>query len=174
MANERKYRFKWEDMIGVNLDEARPGLGPATRMEVYRLFQFTLRDVLEAHYGTEAADSLFREAGVIAGKAFFDKFLNDAKDTGSLVNKIQESFATLGIGIFRVETAKQDNSHFVFTVSEDLDCSGLPDISDVVCVYDEGFIKGILEKFSGKAFDVREVDCWCSGERTCRFEAKIT
>ena len=173
MGNERKYAFKWEDMIGVDLDEARPGLGPSTRMEVYRLFQFTLRDVLEKHCGTEMADNLFREAGVIAGNAFFDKFLSDAEDTGSLVKKIQETFVVMGIGVFRVESAKEDNSHFIFTVSEDLDCSGLPDIAEVVCVYDEGFIKGILEKFSGKIFNVREIDCWCTGERTCRFEANI-
>jgi predicted hydrocarbon binding protein len=76
------------------------------------------------------------------------------------------------MGIFRVESAAGDNSNFIFTVDEDLDCSGLPDTSDVVCVYDEGFIRGILESFSGKGFDVREIDCWCTGARTCRFEAK--
>ena len=173
MQNERKYLFKWEEMIGVNLDEARSALGPSTRMEVYRLFQFTLRDVLEAHYGTEAADNLFREAGLLAGKAFYDKFLSGVSDIGSLVKKIQEIFPVMGIGIFRVESAKEDNSHFIFTVSEDLDCSGLPDISDVVCVYDEGFIKGILDQYSGKVYNVKEIDCWCSGDRTCRFEAKI-
>jgi predicted hydrocarbon binding protein len=128
--------------------------------------------VLEQHYGTEMADSLFREAGVMAGKAFYDKFLSNVSDAASLASKIQDSFNALGIGIFRVESAKDDNSHFVFTVDEDLDCSGLPDTSDVVCVYDEGFIQGILESFSEKNFSVREIDCWCTGSRTCRFEAK--
>lgn len=55
---------------------------------------------------------------------------------------------------------------------EDLDCSGLSDTSDVICIYDEGFIQGILESFSGKGFNVRGIDCWCIGSRTCRFEAK--
>jgi len=71
-----------------------------------------------------------------------------------------------------VENAAEDNSHFILTVEEDLDCSGLPDTSDVVCVYDEGFIQGILESFSGNGFNVKEIDCWCTGARTCRFEAK--
>jgi predicted hydrocarbon binding protein len=129
--------------------------------------------VLEQHYGTETADELFREAGVMAGKAFFEKFLSGANDTASLAAKIQEAFTQLGIGIFRVESAENDNSRFIFTVDEDLDCSGLPDTSDVVCVYDEGFIQGVLESFSGKGFNVREIDCWCTGSRTCRFEAKV-
>jgi predicted hydrocarbon binding protein len=170
--SERKYQFVWEDTVGADMQVARPALGPTTRVEVYRLFQFTLRDILEQHYGTEQADALFREAGVLAGHAFFDKFLNDAKDISSLANKVQESFKALGIGIFRVETADTNASHFVFTVDEDLDCSGLPDTSDVICVYDEGFIQGVLESFSGKGFNVREIDCWCTGSRTCRFEAK--
>jgi uncharacterized protein len=174
MKNERKYHFNWDNTVGADMKLARPSLGSGTRVEVYRLFQFTLRDVLEQHYGTEMADSLFREAGLMAGKAFFDKFLSDAKDVSKLVAKIQDSFNAFGIGIFRVENAAEDNSHFIFTVEEDLDCSGLPDTSDVVCVYDEGFIQGILESFSGMNFDVREIDCWCTGARTCRFEAKRT
>jgi len=174
MENQRKYQFDWDNTVGADMKLARPSLGPSTRVEVYRLFQFTLRDVLEQRYGAETADNLFREAGVMAGKAFFDQFLHDARDVSSLVTAIQNSFNALGIGIFRVETAAGDNSHFIFTVEEDLDCSGLPDTADVICVYDEGFIQGILESFSGRGFDVREVDCWCTGARTCRFEAKGT
>jgi predicted hydrocarbon binding protein len=98
--------------------------------------------------------------------------LSDAKDISTLASKVQESFQALGIGIFRVETADTNGSHFIFTVDEDLDCSGLPDTADVICVYDEGFIQGVLESFSGKGFNVREIDCWCTGSRTCRFEAK--
>jgi predicted hydrocarbon binding protein len=170
--DKRKYKFSWEDTVGADMQIARPSLGPNTRIETYRLFQFTLRDILEQKYGTEATDTIFREAGVLAGKSFFDKFLSDASDVASLANKIQESFNRFGIGIFRVEDAAADGRHFIFTVDEDLDCSGLPDTSDVICVYDEGFIQGILESFSGKGFDVREIDCWCTGSRTCRFEAK--
>ncbi|MCC8180922.1 MAG: 4-vinyl reductase, partial [Planctomycetes bacterium] len=47
------------------------------------------------------------------------------------------------------------------------------DTSEQICVYDEGFIKGILDSYTGMDFSVREIDCWCSGERTCRFEAKL-
>jgi predicted hydrocarbon binding protein len=169
---KRKYQFCWDETIGADMQVARPHLGPSTRVETYRLFQFSLRDILEQHYGTEMADTLFREAGVLAGKSFFEKFLSGATDLPSLAGKIQKSFNDLGIGIFRVESSSSDGEHFVFTVDEDLDCSGLPDTADVICVYDEGFIKGVLESFSGKGFDVREIDCWCTGSRTCRFEAK--
>jgi len=169
----RKYKFDWDTAIGGDMQLARPSLGPNTRVEVYRLFQFTLRDILEQRYGTDKVDELFREAGIMAGRAFFSKFLCDAADTSELAAKIQTFFQTLGIGIFLVEDASEDNSHFIFTVEEDLDCSGLPDTSDVICVYDEGFIQGVLESFSGKGFTVREIDCWCTGARTCRFEAKI-
>jgi uncharacterized protein len=39
-------------------------------------------------------------------------------------------------------------------------------------VYDEGFISGILKAYSGRDFRVREVDCWATGDRVCRFDVK--
>ena len=58
------------------------------------------------------------------------------------------------------------------TVSEDFDCSGLPEQGRQICPYDEGLIAGLLESFTGSAFKVKEVDCWCTGDRTCRFTAE--
>ena len=77
----------------------------------------------------------------------------------------------LGIGIFRVESIDLDTLSFTLNVEEDLDCSGLPDSNDQICVYDEGFIQGILESYTGTKFKDREIDCWCTGARTCRFNA---
>lgn len=169
----RKYRFEWE-LLGGNFTEARPFLGAITNLEVYRLFQFTLRDLLEQRFGTEVADDLFRSAGVMAGRAFFAKYLSSAKDVGELASMIQSRFREMAIGIVRFEDVDLDNMTFQLTVDEDLDCSGLPDTNDQICVYDEGLIKGILEAFTGKEFTVNEIDCWCSGERTCRFKAVLS
>jgi predicted hydrocarbon binding protein len=173
MEEQRKYKFDWDSSIGADMASARPNLGPNIRIEVYRLFQFTLRDILEQNYGTEKTDTLFREAGFMAGNAFYQKYLGDAKDTAGFLHKTQDYFNRVGKGILRVETAEEDNSHFILTVDEDLDCSGLPDMDDVICVYDEGFFKGLLESFSGKKYDVKETDCWCTNARTCRYEAKV-
>ncbi len=30
----------------------------------------------------------------------------------------------------------------------------------------------LFSEYTGKDFSAREVDCWCSGDRFCRFEAK--
>ena len=69
MENNRKYVFSWE-LLG-NIDEGRPHLGNQTRLEVYRLMQFCFRDVIEKNYGTEAADTIFYEAGYLAGREFY-------------------------------------------------------------------------------------------------------
>jgi hypothetical protein len=73
----------------------------------------------------------------------------------------------------RVEKADLEQGVFVLTVSEDLDCSGLPELDYEICVYDEGFIAGVMESFTGESFKVKEIDCWCTGDRTCRFTAEI-
>jgi predicted hydrocarbon binding protein len=168
---QRKYEFSW-DIIGPDFDIARPSMGPLLHIAVYRLLQFTMRDILEQRYGTEAADKLFFDAGTLAGRAFYQKFCSEARDVGDLVKMIEARFRELGMGIFRVEVADPAAGTFTFVVDEDLDCSGLPDTDDHVCIYDEGFIKGILDSYTGECYDVREIDCWCSGARTCRFGAQ--
>jgi signal transduction histidine kinase len=75
------------------------------------------------------------------------------------------------VGVIRIEKADIELGEFVLTVSEDLDCSGLPELDYEICVYDEGFIAGLMESFTGKKFKVKEIDCWCTGDRTCRFTA---
>ena len=134
--------------------------------------QFTLRDVLERHFGPDAADDLFREAGHLAGMEFYGNVVGKQPDPGVFVQRLQHSLKEMGVGLLRMENADLDEWKFVLTVSEDLDCSGLPETGHGVCVYDEGFLAGLLEAFSGRKFTVREIDCWCTGDRTCRFSAE--
>ena len=166
---ERKYEFSW-DLLG-DLELGRPNLGKETRVEVYRLMQYTLRDILESRFGTEMADELFYAAGKTAGNAFYEHLLKGAEDVGAFVKKLQVALKELKIGILRIESMSDDAEKIVMTIDEDLDCSGLPETDFEVCVYDEGFISGILENFTGKSYLVKEIDCWCTGDRTCRFTA---
>jgi predicted hydrocarbon binding protein len=61
--------------------------------------------------------------------------------------------------------------NFTLTVAEDLDCPGLQTSDEIIGTCDEGFISGLLSEYTGKNFNAKEVDCWCSGDRVCRFEA---
>jgi predicted hydrocarbon binding protein len=169
---DRKYQFSWELLGDISL--GRPNLGPTTRLEVYRLMQGTFRDVLEQHYGTDVADQIFYESGKLAGEHFYKNVLGDISNYEQLVSSLQEALQSMGIGVLRVEQSDLDNGAFVFSIEEDLDCSGLPELDYEICTYDEGFIAGLLEHFTGKNFEVKEVDCWCTGDRTCRFEANIS
>jgi len=169
---DRKYAFMW-DLLG-DIELGRPNLGSFTRIEVYRLMQYTLRDVIEAKLGTDATDEIFYEAGKMAGFAFFEHFLAGTKDVGEFARKLQSVLKEMKIGVLRIESMTEGAEKLILTVDEDLDCSGLPEIGDEVCVYDEGFIAGILENFTGKSYHVKEIDCWCTGNRTCRFTADLT
>ena len=172
MSN-RKYAFSWA-LIG-DIETARPNLGPTLRLEVYRLMQFCFRDILEDRYGTEEVDKIFYEAGSLAGRNFYEHVLTPKPESfNDLVIRLQDLLTEFGVGILRVEEAAFDTLTFTLSVSEDLDCSGLPDLGYEICIYDEGFLAGILESFTGRPFKVKEVDCWCTNERTCRFAARAT
>ncbi|MCL2768055.1 MAG: 4-vinyl reductase, partial [Synergistaceae bacterium] len=88
------------------------------------------------------------------------------------VKRLQEALKEMKIGILRLESMTPDARKLVITVDEDVDCSGLPELDYEICIYDEGFISGILENFTGSEYVVKEVDCWCTGDRTCRFSAE--
>jgi len=168
---QRKYVFNWE-LLG-DIATARPYLGPNTRVEVYRLMQFCFRDVIERQLGTEQADQIFYAAGKLAGEQFYRNMLKPAENLNDFVQQLQEALKEMGIGILRVEKADAEIGEFVLTVSEDLDCSGLPELDYEICTYDEGFFAAIMESFTGKNVIVKEVDCWCTGDRTCRFSATV-
>lgn len=167
---ERKYRFSW-DLLG-DIAKGRPNLGLNTRLEVYRLMQYSFRDVIEQYVGTEQTDRIFFEAGKLAGEEFCKKLFADITDFNQFIKKLQEALRDMGIGILRIEEADLEKGTLVLTVSEDLDCSGLPELGYETCTYDEGFIAGLLENFTGIPFKVKEIDCWCTGDRTCRFTAE--
>lgn len=170
MADTRRYKFDWS-LLG-DVEVGRPNLGPLTSVKNYRLMQFSIRDILEDRLGTEFADTVFYDAGKLAGQAFAEEMIGPVSSVSEFVQRLTAVLAEQTIGVLRVEQAEADASHFVLTVSEDLDCSGLPITGFDVCVFDEGFISALLEWGTGAPFDVKEIDCWCTGDRTCRFEAR--
>jgi len=170
MKEKQRYKFSW-NLIG-DIANGRPNLGNKTRLEVYRLMQFTFRDVMEQQVGIEKTDIIFHEAGRLAGREFYANMLTPTKGFNEFLSQLQRVLEELGIGILRVEKTDLENGELVLTVSEDLDCSGLPELDFEICTYDEGFISSLLECFFGVPFHVKEIDCWCTGDRTCRFSAK--
>ena len=167
MFKSEFYRFSWKDLG--DIEAGRPNLGNLMNVAVYRLMQYTLRDVLNRHLSVEKATELLREAGKLAGTEFCANVLDQSLPFNGFVADLQEKLLSLKIGVMRVEKSDLEKMEFILTVDEDLDCSGLPLADETVCEYDEGFIAGVLEAYTGREFDAREIDCWASGERTCRF-----
>lgn len=163
--------FDW-GLLG-DIDLGRPNLGSTMPVVVYRLMQFTLRDNMIKQFGVKKADEIFYQAGKVAGQEVYKNLVNETDDFNNFVSQIQSILKNLGIGVLRIEKADLNNLNFLLTVSEDLDCSGLPVCEEEICVYDEGFIAGLLLEQTGREFMVKEIDCWCSGDRVCRFEAKV-
>ncbi len=163
-------RFSW-DKLG-NIAEGRENLGLDMPVMVYRLMEYSVNHVLHELYGAEQAEEVFRRAGHLAGMEYAKNELPLDAEPGAFVAALHKSLADLKVGILRMEHADFEKGEFTITVHEDLECSGLPATNEVVCCYDEGFIAGVLEAYAGTPFFVREVDCWASGERVCRFRGR--
>ena len=164
-------KFLWEDLG--DLERGRPNLGLSVPVLVYRLLQYTFRDVMITELGVDKTNDIIIKAGRLAGRQFCENMLDRELDFNEFVSQLQQVLKEQAIGILRVEKIDLENMRFTLTVAEDLDCSGLPNTDEVVCQYDEGFIAGIMEVYTGKSFHAKEIDCWASGDRVCRFDVRL-
>lgn len=163
--------FIWNNLG--NIKEGRGDLGEDVPVLVYRLMQYTMLDVLSKKFGRESANDMIRAAGHLAGTEFARNVLDLNVDFNTFVSNLQKTLQEYKIGILRMEEFNNGTGDITLTVGQDLDCSGLPVSNENVCDYDEGFIAGILELYTGKPYSVREIDCWASGDRVCRFKGSV-
>jgi len=168
--DKKHEEFTWDNLGDIK--EGRGDLGEAMPVLVYRLLQFTMLDVLSKAHGSQQANEYFRQAGFLAGFEFAKNTQDLTLEFDAFFAALQKSLQDLKIGILRMEAFEPDTGHITLTVAQDLDCSGLPITNENVCIYDEGFIAGIFKAYTGKDYNVREVDCWASGDRVCRFVGK--
>ncbi|KIH75972.1 hypothetical protein SAMN05660860_02801 [Geoalkalibacter ferrihydriticus] len=167
MFQDKAYRFKWADLG--DIEKGRPNLGNMTNVAVYRLMHFSTREVLIENFGVEKTNQLLFQSGKLAGQEFCRNLLNVNASLSDFIAELYETLLKLKVGILRVEKSDPNSMHLVVTVSEDLECSGLPVTGATVCDYDEGFLAGVLGVYLNKEFSVKEIDCWSTGDRTCRF-----
>lgn len=159
-------------MLGV--EDGRPNLGTKVDLELYRLMHFTLRDVLENRFGRKVTDEVLFAAGKLAGDEFYAHYIEPVADLDEFIKKTQQVLKEKNIGILKIEEDLLDEGKVLLTIDEDLDCSGLPETDYETCIYDEGFISALFEQFTKKKWRAKEIDCWCTGARTCRFIVKET
>lgn len=168
---KKSYTFEWNDLGDISF--GRPNLGQFTTVEIYRLMHLTMRSTIFKEFGEERTRDIFQKAGKLAGIEFCKNKLNIQQGLNDFIADLHQKLINLSIGILKIEKADIENMSFTLTISEDLDCSGLPVYGETVCDYDEGFIAGIFLVYTGKEFNVKEIDCWSTGDRTCRFTVNL-
>lgn len=163
--------LSWDAIFCV--EEGRKKLGEQMPVSVYRMFEYSMRNALTQMYGKESMIKVFRMAGEEAGQEFYKRYLDGDLMLNDFLAQLQQKLLEYSFGMLRVEKFDVQTGHAVLTVSEDLDCSGLPVSGETVCNYDEGFIAGILKAYTQKDYVVTEVDCWATGDTVCRFDARV-
>ena len=154
-------------------DGSRGNLGKDIPVTVYRLLEYSLREQLLRQFGKETQVQVFQDAGFRAGVYFAENMLNLKLPVNAFISDLQNKMEEFRIGVLRIEEMDPETGRLVLTVAEDADCSGMPLLGDTVCNYDEGFLAGVLTTYTGKKYTAKEIDCWATGDRLCRFRAEI-
>ncbi|MDO4460684.1 MAG: 4-vinyl reductase [Clostridia bacterium] len=163
---------KFEDYLDFD-DEGRLNLGDTLPVVVYRMLEFSLKEVLRDQLGKDMQVELFRKAGRRAGEYFAQHLLDVTLPVDDFIRELQDKMQEMKIGVLRIEDINEVSGKVILTIAEDADCSGLPVLGETVCNYDEGFLAGILSSYTGKNYDATEIDCWATGDRVCRFCAEV-
>jgi len=170
-ATKEHRTFNWGSLGDIK--EGRGDLGEEMPVVLYRLLQYTMVDAISQELGLERANLFLYKAGYLAGEEFAKNILDTTLEFDVFIAHLQETLRTLKVGVMRMEFFNPDTGEIIITIAEDLDCSGLPVTGDAVCVYDEGFIAGILFIYTKKEYSVKEIDCWATGDRVCRFRGVV-
>jgi len=137
------------EVIVGSLKEA---VGKKDRAEVFRN---TVR--LLGYALLKVSPHLFKRVGFEVGYALgYD---------GAGLEDLAELWVRLGLG----ETSCSRDE---MVVEECYFCSGLPNIGQTYCRFDEGLIAGFLTRSVGGRFEVRERRCWGTGDELCEFVVK--
>ena len=169
--NRKDSGFVQQEKLIDKLQRGRINMGDVIPVGIYRLFESSMKEALDKLLGEDTCVEAFREAGRIAGGKLYQEYLREASSTVELLTMLKSLFLELKLGIVRIESVQKDEE-IILTISEDLDCSGLPVVGETVCHYDEGFLEGILQAHSNRNYEAIEVDCWAKGDRVCRFDIK--
>ncbi|MCL2678587.1 MAG: 4-vinyl reductase, partial [Clostridiales bacterium] len=81
--------FSWE-MLG-DVGSGRENLGASMPVLVYRLFQYTMRDVLNKEFGAKVGIDIFRKAGELAGSEFAKNVLDLTAPLNKFISELQGS-----------------------------------------------------------------------------------
>lgn len=168
--SEEHNDFSWASLGDIKL--GRENLGDLMPVSVYRLFSYTLRAVLTEELGVEKTSEFYRKAGLLAGRELCKNLIDKKQELSTFFSQLQSLLKDLKVGILKIEKENLENMEFYIVIEEDLDCSGLPISGETVCEYDEGFLAGVFNEFTGKDFTAEEIDCWATGDRVCRFIVK--
>lgn len=168
-SNIKKYAFDWQ-LIG-DIEMGRPTLGQMVSVEAVRLMLLSIKGVLESYQDAQYAEDMIKKSGRQTGLAFYERHFAENLEPEAFIGKLQRLLQCMGIGLINVEYSVNEGAQIVITLDEDVECSGLPITNSEMCHYTSGVISGLLEGYYKSAYQVDELDCWCSGDRTCRFKA---
>lgn len=171
--SEENDKFDWKFIGDINF--GRPTLGEYTSVAIYRLMLYSIRNILIAKFGKEESEKIILEAGKAAGYAFFDNILSEYKhlNINDFLAQLERFLISFRVCILKLDKIDLNNSFFTLSVKEDIDCSGLQNFGETVCAFNEGFIAAIFSAYMGKNFIAKEIECWCNGDRVCKFEISL-
>ncbi len=171
LFDEETNEFDWQSIGDIN--NGRQNLGEDMPVFLFRLFQYNIKNELLKYHDKETVSKILRDTGRSAGVAFAKKLLNLDLPTEDFLDNVSKVFNQCKIANVRIEDVNNETGEITLAVYDDVSCSGVPVTGETVCKYDEGVLEGIFQTYSNKNYYVKEIDCWATGAKICRFNAKI-
>ena len=119
LANRSKITL--EDYLGYNCS-GRGNLGEDVPVFVYRMLEYSLKEILSETYGKDVQAELFRKAGFKAGTFFARKMLDTGLEFNAFVAQLQQKLQEMKIGVMRIEELDLERGRLLWASGAGRDC----------------------------------------------------
>jgi predicted hydrocarbon binding protein len=151
----------------------RETFGDHMPVALYRLMQTSFLATIEEDGGREAARATLKRAGYISGEKLVESLLDLTLPMEDFVAHLQETLIEHKIGFLEIDGFDPITKKIALTIREDLDCSGEACTFETLCMYDEGLLEAIFNRYTGEPYEVVETECWGTGQPHCKFEGAV-
>jgi len=133
-----------------------------TSVFVYQMLQFIKLDASSDLNEDELTNGFLPQAGFLAGIKYAKKILNMDVKFDDFVRNLQDELKAIKIAYLRIEAFDLVTGDLVITIRHEFESCEIPIKNNNVFIYDESFITGILETYTGKKYEVHKMDSWYS------------
>jgi len=131
-----------------------------TPVYVYYMMQYKRLDEISQINEFKLSNGFLPEAGFLAGVKYAKKILDLNIKFDNFINNLQKELQEIKIAHLCIEAYDSITGDITITIGHKFESCEVPIKNNNVFIYDENFISGILETYTGFKYEIHKIGSW--------------